>query len=375
MKQLTIGHIDSESTWRGGQKQVIELIRGLEALGQKNILFCKPDSIIAEHAAALGIETINVPLRGEWDIASAWLIRKQIKARSIDIIHTHSSHAHMIGLLALLHVNRCSLVVSRRVDFHIKSALSRVFKYGRRVDRIITVSDAIRRVLIEDGVDPAKIVTIKSGFSPEHLNRPSTRDFRKELGIQPETVVVATVAALAPHKSHTDLLKAAAQVVKKNTGIIFLLAGEGEMRGKIEQQIINLELEPFVKLIGFVDDIASVFRAADIFALSSEEEGLCTSILDAMYFKLPIVATRAGGIPELVQDQLNGYIVPVHDYQSFAEHIITLIEQPERRKKMGERSEKCLSQYTVDNTIDKTLNEYRVLAGIIDPGKLHAPTC
>jgi glycosyltransferase involved in cell wall biosynthesis len=234
------------------------------------------------------------------------------------------------------------------------------------VDRIITVSDAIQRVLIEDGIEPSRIVTIKSGFSPEHLYLTSSHDLRSELGIRPDTVVVVTVAALAPHKSHTDLLKAAAQVVKKHTNILFLLAGEGELREHIERQIINLELEPYVKLLGFVDDIAAVFQAADVFALSSEEEGLCTSILDAMYFSLPVVATSAGGIPELVHDQVNGYIVPVHDYQSFAERIIYLIEQPERRKKMGERSAQMLPQYTVENTIDKTLDEYRFLADIVD---------
>jgi L-malate glycosyltransferase len=369
MKTLTIGHIDSESTWRGGQKQVIELIRGLEARGQKNILFCQPDSKISEHAAAYGIESVFIPLRGEWDIASAWKIRKHIIEQSIDLVHTHSSHAHMIGLLALTRVSGCSLVVSRRVDFHIKSTLSRLFKYGKRVDRFITVSDAIRRVLIEDGIDPSRIVTIKSGFSPVHLKRTSAHDYRRELGIHPDTVVVVTVAALAPHKSHTDLLKAAALVVKKNKNIIFLLAGEGEMRSPLERQIINLGLEPYVKLLGFIDDIAAVFQTADIFALSSEEEGLCTSILDAMYFNLPVVATSAGGIPELVQDQMNGYIVPIHDYQSFAERLISLIEQPERRKKMGERSAQTLSQFTVENTIDKTLAEYRSLAGVEGSGK------
>ena len=113
--------------------------------------------------------------------------------------------------------------------------------------------------------------------------------------------------------------------------------------------------------VGFVKNIGTVYRTTDIFALSSEEEGLCTSILDAMYFGLPIVATSAGGIPELVQDSINGFIVPVHDYMLFAERLYLLIEAPDRRNKMGLRSSDILKQNTIENTIIKTFDVYSEL--------------
>ena len=363
MRALTIGHIDSEMTWRGGQKQVLELIRGLTGEGQKNILFCRPESKLAERARSEGIDTILLPLRGEWDIASSWNIRKNVRKRHIDIIHTHTSHAHTLSLLALFGVKNCKLVVSRRVDFHIHHYFSRKLKYGTRTDKIIAVSNAIRRVLIEDGIDPGLVVTIKSGFSCEHLHE-NGNDLRRELGVPADTVVISTVAALAPHKAHTDLLKAASQVIRKHPNVLFLLAGEGELKQTIQKQISDLGLEPFVRLLGFIDNISSVFRASDIFAITSEEEGLCTSIMDAMYFGLPIVATSAGGIPEIVTDQLNGFIVPVHDYLSFADRLNLLIEQPERRKQMGRRSFGLLPQHTVEHTVGQTLQLYRELMEI-----------
>ena len=104
-----------------------------------------------------------------------------------------------------------------------------------------------------------------------------------------------------------------------------------------------------------------MYRASDIFALSSEEEGLCTSILDAMYFGLPIVATSAGGIPELVHDGINGLIVPVNNYMLFAERLNVLIEDRDRRKTMGLRSSGILEQNTVQQTIEKTLSVYNEL--------------
>ncbi len=362
MNALTIGHIDSEMTWRGGQKQVIELMRGLNREGQKNILFCRPKSKIAERAQTLGIETILLPLRGEWDVLSSRMIRKDIRKYAIDIIHTHNSHAHTLSLIAVLGLKRCKLVVSRRVDFHIHNYMSRKLKYGTRVDKIIAVSNAVRRVLIEDGIDPDLIVTIKSGFSCEHLSGSQEgSDLRRDLGIPASATVIGTVASLAPHKSHTDLLKAASLVVKKHPDVMFLLAGDGELKNQLKKQISNLKLEPFVRLLGFIENVSSVFRASDIFAMTSEEEGLCTSILDAMYFGLPIVATSAGGIPEIVTDQVNGFIVPVHDYMSFADRLNLLIEQPERRNMMGQRSSDILAQHTEEQTVRQTLRVYHDL--------------
>jgi glycosyltransferase involved in cell wall biosynthesis len=237
-----------------------------------------------------------------------------------------------------------------------------LIKYSNRVHKIIAVSDAIRRILIEDGIDPDHIVTIRSGFVPGRFEKKeNTIDLREKLGFSNDTAVICTVAALAPHKAHQILLKAAWIVIQKYPDVKFIFAGEGETRPSIERNIANLGLEKSVILLGFVEDVGAVYRASDIFALSSEEEGLCTSILDAMYFGLPIVATRAGGIPELVRDGINGFIVPVNDHVSFAERLNVLIEDKNKGKIMGLRSSEVLEQNTIQNTIEKTLAVYREL--------------
>ncbi len=362
MKNLSIAHIDTETSWRGGQRQVIEMIRGLSKLGQKNVLFCKPLSKIAKRAEEMGISVIKYPFRGEWDLISAIQLRLYIKKNNIDIIHVHTSHAHTIAQMALLGIDTCKLVISRRVDFHVNSYFSKKYKYGKWVDKIITVSDAIKRILIEDGIKPELIVTIRSGFIPDEFGKNNnTINLRKQLGFKEDTVVISTVAALASHKAHHVLLKAASLVLKKHPDVKFILAGEGEMRAEIEKDINNLGLKESVILLGFVESIGAVYRASDIFAITSEEEGLCTSIFDAMYFGLPIVATSAGGIPEIVMDEINGFIVPVNDYISFTDKLNILIEEPDRREKMGLRSSDILEKNTVENTIEKTLSIYREL--------------
>jgi len=360
----TIAHIDTQKTWRGGERQVLELMKRLDKAGLKNILICNRSSEISHRALEACLDIVHLPLRGEWDVVSALRIRSLVKKRHVDILHAHTSHAHTLALLASWRMPEVKLVVSRRVDFHVRGFFSRTLKYGKRIDKIITVSDAIKRVLIEDGIAPGRIETIRSGFvTGEFKNRTRGSDIRKQFKIGPDSIVVVTVAALAPHKAHQVLLKAASRVLKVHTDVKFLLAGEGETRPLIERDIRNLGIGDSVLLLGFVEDVGSVYRAADIFALSSEEEGLCSSLLDAMYFKLPVVATSAGGIPELVRDGVNGYIVPVNDYLLFADRLNLLIEEGGRRKKMGMRSAEILKQHTVESTVEKTLAVYNDLVG------------
>ena len=364
MTELRIAHVNDSLSWRGGERQVLELMKGLAGEHTRNVLVSKPQSELARRARERGIEVYPLPLAGEWDIVSALRLRSYVRRERIHIVHAHTSHAHSMALFALLGLRDCRLVVSRRVDFHLHSLFSRYVKYGKSVNRIIAVSEAVRKVLIEDGVEPDRITTVRDGFVADEFSMAAGfHNLRKEAGIPDEAVVVATVAALAPHKAHSVLLKAAHCVMKKHPHVRFLLAGEGEMRPEIERDIRNLGLENSVVLLGFVKDIGSVYRTADIFAISSREEGLCSSILDAMYFNLPIVATNAGGIPELVQDGVNGFIVPVSDHLSFAERLNVLIEHEKLRKRMGVRSTSVLERNSMTFTISKTLEVYREILG------------
>ena len=359
---MKILHVDTETSWRGGERQALELAVRLNSRGIGNTVACRKGSELSERAVKAGVEVLHCPLLGELDILSAMRLRSFVTGRGVDIVHAHSSHAHGIALLALLGNRSCRLVVSRRVDFHVTSRFSRKVKYGNRVDRIITVSDAIGRILVEVGIDPDKIITIRSGFVPGEFNTGSPKsDLRSELNIPGDAVVIAVVAALAPHKDHDMLIRAASRVVRKHPGTVFLLAGKGELKVDLEKQIRHLGLEKSVKLLGFVQDIGAVYRAADVFALSSREEGLCTSNLDAMYFSLPIVATDAGGIPELVNDGVNGYLVPVGDDCAFAGRLNHLIEHPGIRRTLGSASSSILEDNGVDRTVDRTLGVYREL--------------
>jgi glycosyltransferase involved in cell wall biosynthesis len=362
MSELTVAHIDTQRTWRGGERQALALMKGLRAQGIRNLLICKPGSEIGARATSEKFDCRYLPLAGEWDVVSAFRLRKILKDTGVDIVHTHTSHGHMIALMAVVLMPDVKLVVSRRVDFHVSNMFSLLIKYGPRVDAIITVSDAIRRILIEDGIESRKITTVHSGFIAEEFADTERHEgLHEKFCFDDSQPVIVNVAALAPHKAQYTLIKAAAEVIKEHPKARFLIAGEGELRDNLERQIEEYGLSGNVFLLGFIKNIASVYKTGDIFALSSREEGLCTSLFDAMFFGLPIVATRAGGIPELVKDGKNGYLVDIDDYRSFAEKVIRLIDKPDERGNMGRESRVMVDEYTINKTVDKTLAVYAKL--------------
>ena len=201
------------------------------------------------------------------------------------------------------------LVASRRVDFHIRGNTLSRWKY-RQVDCFVCASDAIRQMLIGDGIPEERTVTVHEGIDLGRVDAAPRARPHEEFWLPHEAPIVGNVAALVPHKGQRYLIDAAVQVVRQVPDARFLIAGEGELRPSLEKQIKDARLEKHVILAGFRPDVLSLHKSFDLFVLSSTTEGLGTSLLDAMACGKPIVATAAGGIPEVVEDGVTGLLVP-----------------------------------------------------------------
>jgi len=163
-----------------------------------------------------------------------------------------------------------------------------------------------------------------------------------------------------PHKGQRHLIEAAALVVKKVPDARFVIAGEGELRPALERQIKEHHLEKHVFLAGFRPDILSVHKAFDIFVMSSVTEGLGTSLLDAMACGKPIVATTAGGMPEVVADGQTGLLVPPRDHEAMAEAIVRLLRDPLARAEMAAAGlARVRARFSAERMVDDTLNVYK----------------
>jgi glycosyltransferase involved in cell wall biosynthesis len=357
-------HIDTARTWRGGQNQVLLTVLGMRALGHRAMLVAHAEGELRQRARE-GLELIALAPRTEMDLSAAWRLSRLIKQLGPDVVHAHDPHGVAMAALALsmsTQLAKPPLVAARRVDFHLKgNALSR-WKY-RQVDCFICASEAVRRMLVADGVPAARAVTVHEGIDLGHVDAAPAADLHADLWLPHGSPIVGNVAALVPHKGQRHLIEAAAIVVTRVPDARFVIAGEGELRPVLERQIKEHHLEKHVFLAGFRPDILSVHKGFDIFVMSSVTEGLGTSLLDAMACGKPIVATTAGGMPEVVEDGATGLLVPPRDHQAMAAAIVKLLTRPDRRARMGAAGlARVRARFSVERMVQDTLEIYRRVA-------------
>jgi glycosyltransferase involved in cell wall biosynthesis len=232
------------------------------------------------------------------------------------------------------------------------------------VDCFIAASEAIRRMLIADGVPAERTITVHEGIDVDHVLAAPRVNVHEAFWLPHHAPVVGNVAALVPHKGHRHLVDAAQLVVREIPDARFVILGEGELRDALERQVRDHHLEKHVLLPGFRTDVLGCIKGFDLFALSSVTEGLGTSLLDAMACSRAIVATRAGGIPEVVEDGVTGRLVPARDHAALAQAIVELLRDDALRKRMGGAGLARVSErFTVERMVDETAAAYVRVAG------------
>lgn len=357
-------HVDTARTWRGGQNQVLLTVNGLRAIGERAALVAHPDGELRRRAAE-GLDLVPIAPRTEMDLTAAWRFARVIKRLAPDVIHAHDPHGVAMASLALSlgasasHGRAPALVASRRVDFHMKGNSFSRWKY-RQVDCFIAASEAIRQMLLADGVPAERTVTVHEGIDVDHVLAAPPVNVHEAFWLPHQAPVVGNVAALVPHKGQRYLVDAAHLVVREIPDARFIILGEGELREHLEKQVHEHHLEKHVLLPGFRTDVLGCIKGFDLFVMSSVTEGLGTSLLDAMACSRPIVATRAGGIPEIVEDGVNGVLVAPRDAPSLAAAIVRTLKDEGLRRRMGEAGfARVRERFTVEQMVSRTADTYR----------------
>jgi glycosyltransferase involved in cell wall biosynthesis len=357
-------HIDTARTWRGGQNQVLTTVLGLRALGHRTMLVAHSEGELRQRAKE-GLDLLPLAPKTEMDLTAAWRLSRIIKQLKPDVVHAHDPHGVAMAALALsmsTQLAKPPLVAARRVDFHLRgNSLSR-WKY-RQVDCFICASEAIRTMLVGDGVPGARAVTVHEGIDLERVEAAPPARLHEDFWLPHQAPIVGNVAALVPHKGQRHLVEAARVVLPQVPDARFVIAGEGELRPALERQIKDHHLEKHVLLAGFRPDVLSLHKAFDIFVMSSVTEGLGTSILDAMAAGKPVVATETGGIPEVVIHGQTGLLVPPRDHEAMAQAIVTLLKNDALRRTMGEAGRtRARTMFSADRMVQDTLRVYERVA-------------
>ena len=353
---MNVVHVDSAAGWRGGQNQVLLTAQGMAARGHRVTLACRSGGALEARARAAGLEVHGLPLRGDLSLrASAGLARILRRVRP-EVLHLHDPHAVGAGLLAAAAAPAVRILATRRVDFPLRGALSR-FKY-RSCGGVIAVSRKIAGILDGHGVPAERIRVVYEGV-PDRPALPGGREALAQLGVPDGCPVVGNVAALTDHKDHVTLIEAAARVRPRLPEARFVCVGEGELRPRLEALCRERGLLDRWIFAGFRQDLDRLIPAFSVFCLSSRMEGLGTSLLDAMAFARPVVATAAGGIPEAVEDGVTGRVVPVRDPDALAEALVETLTDPARARARGEAGRRRFQAlFTADRMVDETLSAY-----------------
>ncbi|HEY2955697.1 MAG TPA: glycosyltransferase [Candidatus Eisenbacteria bacterium] len=360
-------HLDTGREWRGGQAQVLLLLEGLRTRGHECRLLA-PRGPLLERARAAGIVAAPWRPRAEWDPGAALAAFAALRSPRADLAHCHSAHAHVPGVAAA-RLAGVAVVVSRRVDFAVARNPASALKYRMPVDRYLCISRGVIEAMAEGGVPRSKLALVPSGVKlPSAAPAPTSgagaaapgagASLRAAIGAPPDAIVIGTVAALAPHKNHADLARAAALVVRERPDVHFAWIGEGECRPALERQLASLGLERRVHLLGFRADALELLGQFTVFALASYLEGLCTSLLDAEASGVPVVATAVGGIPEVVEHGSTGLLVPARDPQALAAALLQVLRDPEGARGRAAHARETVRAFGADAMVERTLQEY-----------------
>lgn len=365
MKTLRILHINTERTWRGGEQLTLYTIQGLAKRGHFNHLLAQPNSPMATRAKEAGHDVIEYPMYGEIDLRAVYFIARLAHRWKYHIFHLHTPHAHMLGGLASLGGRRPIRVVNKRTDFSIYRnsffGLNR-YKYVLLADCVIAESKKIQEVLLQDGIDKKKIALIYEGIDPERFQRGNPQRLRREFSIENGAKVVGNIAHFADHKGQIYFVEAIPKILKRFPDSFFFLVGQGELRQKLMHYAQELGISQRVFFPGFRKDVEDFLHLFDVFVISSHMEGLCTSIMDAYAAGTPVVATTAGGIPELVENEKTGILVPPRDPEALADAVCTMLASPAKAKRFVAKGKEVLYQkFSAEAMVEQTLDLYRRL--------------
>jgi glycosyltransferase involved in cell wall biosynthesis len=345
-RSLRILHVDSSPTWRGGQRQVLLLVAGLRRAGHAVVLATPSSGDLSERASVEDVPTRELNAASDLDVLAAMRLRGVVREMSPHVVHAHDARSHALALLALVGLST-PLVVTRRVTFRPRNKI----KYGKRVARFIAISHAVRAGLIAGGVDPARIAVVYSGVPALIARAPI--DWRVRCGWPAESVICGVVGAMTREKglSHIEQIVRSlddSTVARARLVLIGGVATPGPFR------IGNLE--GFHS--GFIRDSENGIAGLDIMWHPAIAEGLGTVLLEAMSLRVPPVAYATGGIPEIVENGVNGVLIKTGDTEAFASAVTRLIENPAARASVAAAGPRRASQFSAQRMIDETRAVY-----------------
>jgi len=360
---MRIVHVDTESKMRGGQQQVLLLARGLARRGQEQTIVCPDGSPLGARAGQEGLQVFGLPGHDPGHAHGIVQLRQFLLATPVDILHAHDGHGQTIAWLASLGLD-VRRVASRRVAFVPRRRWTYRLKYSRTCDAVIAISESVRGLLLEAGVPAANIAVIPDGIEiPEGLAEGALRTcVRARWGFGADDFVVGHLGASSYEKGQAVALEAAPILARKCPRARLVLASVDPPPTQA--------VPPNVRRLGYQEDLREFFAGLDLYMMPSRAEGLGSSALLAMAHGLAVVATRVGGLPEIVAEGRTGWLILPDSPLALAEAITDAASDPAVLAEFGRQARERARLFSSDMMVDRTVGLYRRL---LEEGQRSSP--
>jgi glycosyltransferase involved in cell wall biosynthesis len=338
MRQWRILHSESSLGWGGQEVRVFAELAWMRARGHWVALAADPRSAIARQAAAAGmnfyaLKTHKALLPLEALRLTEWLLKEKV-----EVVNTHSSNDGWVAGLAARMTRIPMLIRSRHIEVDYPNRFWSGLAFRRLPHHVITTSQRIaERLRIELGVPADRISCVPTGVDLDRFRPDVPGHLRQEMGLGPEVALVGMISVLRSWKGHATFLDAAAQLLEYRQGQVhFVIAGDGPGREELTQQVARAPWRGNVTLLGHRDDVPNLLASLDVLVLPSfAHEGIPQIVLQAQAMGRPVVATTIGGIPEVIEDGVNGLLLPPRDPAMLAEKIAWMLDDAAWRERLG----------------------------------------
>jgi glycosyltransferase involved in cell wall biosynthesis len=371
--RISVFEVIGDSSLTGAPRHLLTLIQHLDRRQFVVSVICPPGPL-AIQLRKMRVTIFLVPMRGRADANAIRAITKLLKKYQPDIVHTHGQRAGLVGRLAArgLPLKRVHTEHTYTPDFKLDNAvlhwghLRAMEVLSRFTDHHIAVSEAVKKFLVTRKLaKPNRVSVIYNGIDRKTLksSKIDTEDYRMKWGITQSDKVFGTVGSLNSTKDTTTLIRAFKRVNEKLPKSKLVIIGSGPLRRSLEKLASSLDIKDKVVFTGALDSVTSAIKTFDIFILPSISEAFGLTLLEAMHAEIPIIATRVGGIPEIIIHNLNGVLVEPKNPKKLAAAILKLLNDRRLQKKIVGNYSETLRKFTADKMAKSTEVVYRELAG------------
>lgn len=374
MKPFSVLHLISSTLFLGAERVIAELAKGSSPTISKVHVGLMGDAEGIKDAFVEAISRNDIPIctfvfSGKVSPKAINAICVYIEDNNIDIIHSHGYKADIFSLLISKCCNRDVKLVASCHTWKLRTVREKYYKsidlfVLRYFDCIVAISSEIQTILSNSRIDQGKIKVVLNGVNILPQTTDVASCIYNEVGIKPSELVIGSVSSLTVEKAQHDLLKAFSQIVysRRYGDVRCILVGDGDQRSYLERLAEELGVRDRVVFTGYRNDARHFYSIFDVFALVSYAEGLPMAMLEAMAVGVPVIASRVGAIPDVINDRGNGILVKPGDIGAIVEALGNLAEHPEIRRQLGAKGKEKVE---VDLSSERMCREYDQLYNFV----------